>query len=448
MKDLFDWLSKTPIATTALIVFLGAVLFSVLFIFLTAFLQGREVSFWPPKIGSRPLKSQTEKSDGFSETKLRLVNSKEDRDLKGKIHLNFGFRKNQNPSDTDRKNIPIIQELIDPPIGTKPIISPDFAGLCLENIRVIEVISNSPNAVIQKCLIEGRYFVLKRTQKRLCDDQALINLVNYSMEAHSVAIAKPIVLWIDDQYIWELCPYYNGVSLSKVIRCNKYHIQGDLLVGFHNNICEAVNEIHKAGILHRDINPTNFLFTEEGKLVLLDTTFSAKPDSRQVPIFNKHFTPPEQLSGNATIQSDWYSIAATTYFLAHGEPPPIKDLEKLSVGLEQIHNGSSFSHTYGSLGHILKIMLQQNVSQRPKNFYSILMDGWISIPMDFFTVLGVLDLGKFGYLVTQTYDSHIFDHAQLTDFLSDAIKEDALVSDALHDDINLFLSGENPWIRT
>ncbi len=53
MDTFFIWLSTNPTAT----VFVGVLVATLALLFLFAFFQGREIAFWPPKIGPRPLTS-------------------------------------------------------------------------------------------------------------------------------------------------------------------------------------------------------------------------------------------------------------------------------------------------------------------------------------------------------------------------------------------------------
>ncbi len=54
MSEFFKWLSNNPIATTTFIVSFGVVVTVTSLIYLIAFFQGREISFWPPKVGGKP----------------------------------------------------------------------------------------------------------------------------------------------------------------------------------------------------------------------------------------------------------------------------------------------------------------------------------------------------------------------------------------------------------
>jgi len=51
MSEFFQWLSNNPIVTAVLTI--SFVIFTLTFVF--AVVQGREISIWPPKIGSRPI---------------------------------------------------------------------------------------------------------------------------------------------------------------------------------------------------------------------------------------------------------------------------------------------------------------------------------------------------------------------------------------------------------
>jgi len=54
MNSFLQWLSTNTIATTILILAIGVLVPSIAALFIVAFIQGREISFWPPKIGKKP----------------------------------------------------------------------------------------------------------------------------------------------------------------------------------------------------------------------------------------------------------------------------------------------------------------------------------------------------------------------------------------------------------
>jgi hypothetical protein len=84
MSDFFTWLSaSSPAATILLVAFSVAVVVAVL-IYVVSFLQGREVSFWPPKIGpklggSKSGEIKTDRVPGMEGEWLQVLDGFKDR---------------------------------------------------------------------------------------------------------------------------------------------------------------------------------------------------------------------------------------------------------------------------------------------------------------------------------------------------------------------------------
>lgn len=97
-------------------------------------------------------------------------------------------------------------------------------------------------------------------------------------------------------------------------------------------ISDALKSVHSNGLLHLDIKPSNILFDERGRAVLIDFGVSKYVDSEQDSSttssligFSRGYAPLEQV--NATISSlspatDIYALGATLYNLVTGKTPP------------------------------------------------------------------------------------------------------------------------------
>jgi predicted Ser/Thr protein kinase len=92
----------------------------------------------------------------------------------------------------------------------------------------------------------------------------------------------------------------------------------------------AVEEVHRNGILHRDLKPDNVILTPEGVPVLLDFGL-ARDDSAErltrsgVVLGTLAYMPPEQAAGARATKlderADVYALGATLFFLLAGAPP-------------------------------------------------------------------------------------------------------------------------------
>ncbi|WP_017717649.1 serine/threonine-protein kinase [Kamptonema formosum] len=96
-------------------------------------------------------------------------------------------------------------------------------------------------------------------------------------------------------------------------------------------LAEIIKLVHEKKIFHRDIKPSNIMLYPTGKLVLIDFgtvrevtgTYLAKVGSdRQITgIISPGYTPPEQATGKAVPQSDFFALGRTLVHLLTGSHP-------------------------------------------------------------------------------------------------------------------------------
>ena len=97
-------------------------------------------------------------------------------------------------------------------------------------------------------------------------------------------------------------------------------------------IMQALVEVHKHGIIHRDISPDNIMVQNDGRLILLDLGAAKDLDiqgkdgnmqSSQM-VAKQGFSPVEQYGRDGKIGSwtDVYAMAATIYYCCTGVLPP------------------------------------------------------------------------------------------------------------------------------
>ena len=91
-------------------------------------------------------------------------------------------------------------------------------------------------------------------------------------------------------------------------------------------LIEGVLELHRRGIRHGDIKPSNVLVTAAGRVVLLDFGLASGVGQREFIAGQLAGTPaylsPEQwFDASVSTASDWYSVGATLYHALTGTPP-------------------------------------------------------------------------------------------------------------------------------
>ena len=91
----------------------------------------------------------------------------------------------------------------------------------------------------------------------------------------------------------------------------------------------AMEQVHKAGLIHRDLSPDNLMLTKDGQVFILDLgaakDLNVNQGASSMQVAKGGFSPYEQYSqrGGSGPWTDVYAMAATIYFTLTGKIPPI-----------------------------------------------------------------------------------------------------------------------------
>jgi serine/threonine protein kinase len=120
--------------------------------------------------------------------------------------------------------------------------------------------------------------------------------------------------------------YVPGGDLKGLID-EKGRLPGPELARLGEEICAGLAHAHERGVIHRDIKPHNILLDEKGHVKVTDFGIARALDTTQATrtgsfLGTALYSSPEQLQGQkVTPKSDLYSLGATLYQGAAGEPP-------------------------------------------------------------------------------------------------------------------------------
>jgi parallel beta-helix repeat protein len=119
-----------------------------------------------------------------------------------------------------------------------------------------------------------------------------------------------------------------GETLEQHLRRRRAPVDEAELHNWLLSLLAALEQVHRWGLIHRDVKPANILLRADGTPVLVD--FSAagpaefSPDPSQRSLLTSGFAAPEQYlkNGREGPWTDLYGMAATAYWIIAGHPPP------------------------------------------------------------------------------------------------------------------------------
>ncbi|MDX2004232.1 MAG: protein kinase [Meiothermus sp.] len=128
----------------------------------------------------------------------------------------------------------------------------------------------------------------------------------------------------------------------------------------------ALETVHAAGLLHRDLKPDNLFLTTDGRTVLIDfgsaRGFVQNKTVRHTRLVTPGYAPLEQYASSAKLgpYTDLYALGATLFHALTGSQPPSATDRATGVALPSLPRGTS-----KQLSNLISRALEMKVADRP-----------------------------------------------------------------------------------
>lgn len=121
--------------------------------------------------------------------------------------------------------------------------------------------------------------------------------------------------------------YLEGITVKKLMKDSGGRLNYEWSRQIILSVLMILKDIHRRGILHRDIAPDNIMITSDGVVELIDFGVAKRQMSHMadsVLMLKAGYSPLEQYTRNAAqgVYTDLYSVAASFYHMITGSKPP------------------------------------------------------------------------------------------------------------------------------
>ncbi|HIK28387.1 MAG: protein kinase [Oscillatoriaceae bacterium SKW80] len=160
-----------------------------------------------------------------------------------------------------------------------------------------------------------------------------------------------------------------GETLADFINKNQT-ISCESALKWLRQLTEILQQLHRHDIVHRDIKPANIILAKNNRLVLIDFGTVGIDSWKATPVGSIGYAAPEQLSGKAVLQSDFFALGRTFVHLLTGISP--MDFPTCAKTGKLLWQNKVNANIPQKLKELIDDLMAPLPQQRPENAASIL----------------------------------------------------------------------------
>ena len=207
------------------------------------------------------------------------------------------------------------------------------AGDTLDHYRLDATVSRSGMSTLFKAtdLKNGRQVAIKVPHPELEADPVLIERFRREQQIGQELDHPGVVKTCDGEErsrLYMVIEWVEGGLLRSILN-QQGKLPVDRAVNLTLAICDALDYMHKHGVVHRDLKPENIMVDGQDRIKLIDFGIAKKEDARRLTyagpspmLGTPDYISPEQVKGQRGDQrSDIYALGIIFYEMLTGQPP-------------------------------------------------------------------------------------------------------------------------------
>jgi len=212
-------------------------------------------------------------------------------------------------------------------------MKPLHAGDQLDHYRIEDAVARSGMASIFRAtdLRSGRPVAIKVPHPEMESDPAFFERFHREQEIGE-KLDHPGVMKVysadDRSRVYMVMEWAEGKLLRQILAEEK-KLPAERAIRIALRICDALDYIHRQGVVHRDLKPENIMVDAEDRIKLIDFGIASNAGARRITFAKltqtmgtPDYISPEQVKGKrGDARSDLYSLGAMLYEMGTGEVP-------------------------------------------------------------------------------------------------------------------------------
>jgi serine/threonine-protein kinase len=207
------------------------------------------------------------------------------------------------------------------------------AGDTLDHYRLERTVARTGMATLFKAtdMRDGRPVAIKVPHAEMEADPVLLERFRREQEIGQELDHPGVVKTFDGEErsrLYMVIEWVDGRLLRAILN-EERKLPIERAVNFALQILDALDTMHKHGVVHRDLKPENIMVDGDDRIKLIDFGIALREDARRLTFVDMSptlgtpdYISPEQVKGQRGDQrSDIYSLGVMLYEMLTGEPP-------------------------------------------------------------------------------------------------------------------------------